>query len=396
MICPHCGKTTAKNAQYCTKCGALLEQKAPQNMKEYLYTGNRPKGILLMVAIIAVLLVAGGFGGVYLVRSRRYEQAMSFLLSASNAGDYSHAMDLFVELGSFRDARAQADYCYGWWNYLEAQNQMNLGQYEAALAAFKSMPGFQQSDALAVECQRHMKLSEALAAREEGDYEAAMLIYQSLGEEALVKECGQYIGYAQAQKLLKSKSYGAAADAFEALGAFRDSVSQMQKARYSQAKELLEAGSNYEAYVLFSGLGAYEDAQALAQSCQAERPMSGPLFLQDTLEAEVRVYIQVPADDYRDTYVKFYRPDGFLVATAYVRSGGTTAVLLPAGQYTIRQGYGYTWFGEKDAFGDEGIYETLTEENAPITLERNGEYTLNLRGDENGNLNTQDGGREGF
>ena len=58
-----------------------------------------------------------------------------------------------------------------------------------------------------------------------------------------------------------------------------------------------------------------------------------------------------------------------LVRTLFIGNTGSATVSLPAGSYVVKAGTGMAWYGEEEAFGEEGRYEVMTFDNGRQELE---------------------------
>jgi hypothetical protein len=85
-----------------------------------------------------------------------------------------------------------------------------------------------------------------------------------------------------------------------------------------------------------------------------------------------------------DVHVTFYKYKGKKKRlSAYIRSGKTLTVHLPAGTYRMVQGTGKTWYGDKYSFGPDGSYQ---QSGKKMTLSRGSRYTLTLYVVKGGNM----------
>ena len=82
--------------------------------------------------------------------------------------------------------------------------------------------------------------------------------------------------------------------------------------------------------------------------------------------------------------VKIYTEDDVLARTLFIGGTGQATTKLPAGTYIIKDGTGKDWFGEVEAFGDEGYYEIMTFEGGDqlVKLERNYSSTITINAQE--------------
>ena len=78
--------------------------------------------------------------------------------------------------------------------------------------------------------------------------------------------------------------------------------------------------------------------------------------------------------------VKIYTKNGTLARTIFIGGSGKATTTLPGGAYTIKDGTGSEWYGEKEAFGDSGSYEVMTFNSGEqeVTLKSGHSYTITI------------------
>ncbi len=152
------------------------------------------------------------------------------------------------------------------------------------------------------------------------------------------------------------------------------------KEGYDEAMAYFSEGRYYSARKAFTE-SRYEDWQDWADKCPQPKPATGELWhdpalrLQDT-ELTIRV-----DQSSTDMFFRIYKEDS-LISDVYITGSDEVTVFLPGNAYyTVKDGIGRTWYGEKEAFGKEGTYETMTFDGKGterVFLESGYAYTLSI------------------
>lgn len=379
-----------------------------------------------------------------------YAEAVA-LMDSEDPNDLESARELFSSIPGFRDADALGSECLQRVDYISACSFLDSGSYEAALASFESLGDYSDSAEKAAECRNYLSYEEAMADYERGDYDAAKALFLSLGDfsdaadyalkcddgavydravalfdagsydEAKevfssisdFKDAGQYIGwcgcaqaYDQAAELIAAGKY---ADAQTLLAeparlGFKDASTLLSQCKaqaehastYSQAQTYYNSGNYYKAYKLFKSLGSYQDSAAMMSSCVRSAPGTGEVYHASGYSSSaVSLKINAPSNS-GYLFIKMYNSSGVLVSTVFFRPGGSTTVYLPTGTYTINAGYGGTWYGAKDAFGEYGDYSTLLNGSASSFQLSAGSWELTMSVSSGGNVGNKDKSWGGF
>jgi len=95
---------------------------------------------------------------------------------------------------------------------------------------------------------------------------------------------------------------------------------------------------------------------------------------------DTQLSVQFNTDPDTAMLVKIYTEDGTLARTLFIGGTGKATTGLPAGSYLIKDGTGHDWYGEDEAFGDEGSYEIMTFEGGEqlVALKRNYASTITV------------------
>lgn len=163
----------------------------------------------------------------------------------------------------------------------------------------------------------------------------------------------------------------------------QDSQAQAEgdKSLYDRAYSLYESKSYFAAYELFNQ-SQYGDWERMAQKCVRRWPANGQLWrdnsswLQDT-----RLTFKVEQPEDTAIFIRVFKDDK---PFAYVFIGGSDEIslMVPGNStYKIKDGVGSKWFGETDAFGSIGAYETMTfgkREEEQIYLNARMGYTITI------------------
>ncbi len=153
--------------------------------------------------------------------------------------------------------------------------------------------------------------------------------------------------------------------------------------RYLQACAEEMKGRFYKAYKGFY-YSKWEDYQTRMETCVQQWPANGEIYhhpsyysggttlrIEYGKSPEIAALIKIMSDD-------------TLVSALFLGNSNSSWVSLPPGTYKIKTGVGSNWFGLKDAFGDEGDYETLLFDDGmkEVTLKYGYDYTLQINSSE--------------
>ena len=150
---------------------------------------------------------------------------------------------------------------------------------------------------------------------------------------------------------------------------------------YDDAMALFREEKYYSAWKAFTG-SKYEDWQDWADQCPQERPATGETWhAPDQWLQDMELTIRVDQSPATDMFFRIYK-EGSPVSYVYISGPDEVTVKLPGNaEYTIKDGIGRTWYGEKEAFGKTGTYETMTfDDNGTETvyLQSGYAYTLSI------------------
>lgn len=170
--------------------------------------------------------------------------------------------------------------------------------------------------------------------------------------------------YDKATYLLNEESYESAKAIFDELGDFADSAERSAECdemlagkaeQYEIAKSFYDNGEYYSAKAAWEACGDYKDSAEMAASCVQDMPESGSMSVSNG--GSNPVYITAPSD--RALLFRVYDSDGDLVAQIFVGAGEEETLELAEGNYVMKVAFGSEWYGEKELFGNDGIYRKI-------------------------------------
>ena len=429
MFCRQCGNPIPDGEKFCNQCGTPLaaeeayrsQQKrsitvpyagaepgsvyappVPFNTDNIVYRVDRTetdkKKNLRTILLIAgsVLVVATAVLIPVLIekaRSDRYEAAFAMM----DSGGFEEAKAEFIELGEYRESPDMAEECQSTLDYNAAMALKNTGDFEKARDAFKALGSFEDASELSTECQNTMDYNAAVALMDAASNEEARDAFTALGgfkdSTELAAECQNRIDYGAATALMNSENYEAALTAFTALGYYSDASDLALQCQhnidYIAADAAFNEGNFYTAFLGFSSLADFKDSAARCLACIQKPPKNGEQYHNPDFGKNVSVTFKV-GDQSRSVFLKIYSEDNKLVSTIFVAKNSKVKVKLPKGKYRFKAAYGTDWFGDKELFGKDAVYELLIFEDGELTSLSGGYiYTISLLLQEGeGNINS--------
>ncbi len=374
---------------------------APKKKKKKIFLLVSAILVVVAIAVVAVLLSAA-----HKKKVEKYDEGTALL----ERGKYEEAKEIFLELKNFNDSPEKADIAQKGIDYESAVKKMNKERYDEAKKIFDSLGDFKDSAELSAECQRAIDYENALELYEAGNFAEAEVLFKKVKDfrdaEEYTAKCGAHADFAEAKSLMDAGDYIAARELLTTLDSSvitdRDTfITECNNMiDYNKAKELLAEGENYDAYKLFKKLGSFLDSSTLASSCYVSMPKTSETYRNSKYSStSTSLTIKPPTGDGSKTYIKIYSESGSLVSCIFINAGDQVKVKLPGGTYRFKAAYSFgKWFGEKDMFGDEGVYQTLQFANNSdfYTLKSKSSYTLTLRTSKKGNVTTRNEKRDGF
>ena len=173
-------------------------------------------------------------------------------------------------------------------------------------------------------------------------------------------------------------------------------------ADYQAGLKLMGEGKYYSALEAFRLSSAPEAAETAAK-CVQTWPATGELWRNPSVKgSNMQLTVKVNQESDQAMLVKIYRSNVHALSLFIAGSGQVTSK-LPAGTYVIRDGVGTAWYGEAEAFGQYGQYETLTfgeQEETQVKLQNGHAYTISINPAESSpeaeGVGSQGQGWEGF
>ncbi|MDO4492608.1 MAG: zinc ribbon domain-containing protein [Clostridia bacterium] len=135
------------------------------------------------------------------------------------------------------------------------------------------------------------------------------------------------------------------------------------EAAYQDAMNAFRSGLFHTAEMKFRTLGDYGKAAIMAEQCKQPFPAKGELYRRSGLAKRgSQVRIDNSENDLPVVYFVYDTADE-LCLKLFVPSGKEWYSKLPPGRYRLFEASGSAWYGEKELFGPEGFYLSLTDEN---------------------------------
>lgn len=130
----------------------------------------------------------------------------------------------------------------------------------------------------------------------------------------------------------------------------------------------------------YQGKNAFLDSEwgdwkERAAECVQPWPKTGVLYENPEVAGScTELTVQFKNDPEKAKLVKIYTAEGVLARTMFIGGTGKAKTSLPAGRYLIKDGTGTKWYGEADAFGEEGYYEIITFQDGVQEIELKSGY----------------------
>jgi len=352
----------------------------------------KKKPWMLVIGVLAAIGIIVGIAVTVISsnRAQAYEEAQAYY----HEGKYAEAKEVFDELGDYEDSAAWSQKAELW---LQAQaEESSAGDdptaWERAASRYLSINEPQAATA-AEDCLDAASYYTAKGLMAEGNWEEARDLFSDLEDKgyqdagSLKMECSYNI----AKGLMAEGNWEEARDLFSDLEdkGYQDAGSLKMECSahitFEEAEALYAEGYYYDAYVKYSSISSasYEglpDMHEKAQACIQSFPEAGVVYRNgDYPDQNCELSIDNSANT--NAYYKLYMGDT-LIATVFIPEGGYTTFSLPAGTYRMTKGYGSTWFGTTDMFGDEGVYWACTfGTSEEVTLEAWSGYEISSGGD---------------
>lgn len=216
------------------------------------------KGLVIGI-VTGVLVVLIGAGVILYFTVLKDMFAYNSAVDHKDKAEYSEAIDIFTELGDYKDSASQITEC----KYLLAKQQIDDGDYEEARATLTELGDYKDSKDELDRCN-YLDAKQMLA---DGEYDEAKTAFKALGDyedsKELIKECD----YGRATKLLNDKKYTEAKKIFETLNGYSDSKTKIKECDYNIAKSKISSNPS-DAIDILEDLGSYEDSEKLLKQAK--------------------------------------------------------------------------------------------------------------------------------
>ena len=221
------------------------------------------KKALSLLAVLCLALSATAC--VHRSNEYLYERAQLYL----GADDYETAINLFGQLGEYRDS---ADYAL----YAAALQALSESDLALARRSLEAIAPFKSSE-------RYLTIISALELEAAGSLEAALALYEQLGAFHDAHQSAEALRTAiperamsEGRALMSRGEYEAARELFLSLDGYGQSAALAQncaaainRAAYTEADNLCEGGDHLSAMQAFLALGDVLDAPDRAAQCRA-------------------------------------------------------------------------------------------------------------------------------
>ena len=151
-------------------------------------------------------------------------------------------------------------------------------------------------------------------------------------------------------------------------------------ADYQEGLKLFKAQKFYSAYQAFRRSNL-DEAEAQAEKCIQKWPRNGEIWRNPAVTAtKTELTVSVNQDSDEAMLIKLMKGTS-TVTCQFIGGTGKVTVQLPAGNYTIKEGAGRTWYGMEEAFGRDGSYKTMTfgkNDAEVVTLKSGHAYTITV------------------
>lgn len=384
---------------FCIKCGAELKRGTCPSCGhvDKTYKRSKKRLYIIIAAVAVVVLGAGSFLAVYLIKDAKYNEAIDYLKDDRP----EKAAEGFEELNDFMGSKEYLDQANDLIEYYDAVEEYEDKEYEKALDLFEELGKFGESKEYAQKCRDNISYNEAEKLFDEGKYETAMTIYNSLGDfkdsaarllfeslsgyedsDNMASVCSYMTQYDDAAEMYNRGDYANAAELlleveYAVTGTVVDFPESfaLEELKYIQGQCYYNMEFYASAYNAFVASGDYEDASYVANKC--EQPIeTGELFRDDGYSSEgVKVTLSGPVGADYNVFVVIHDYDSNneeIVSMCLIEHDEKLTVYIPSGVYVFKVYYGKTWYGYYERFGkssfDDWIHHIL-EHGQEITLD---------------------------
>lgn len=323
-----------------------------------------------MIAAAVAAALGLGFTGYQAKLSGDYNKAVELY----EQGDYAGAADAFGSLGNYKDAASQYELASKWADAeaKKAAASTDPAKWTEAAKAYELI-GDDEAAKQAQFCKdasTYYTASRLIADKPEDRkaLEEAMKLFQGCNgvfdSDDMAIQCQDGLTLLDAKDLMGQKKW---ADALGKLDSLSDSTFNNASTlrleceawtEYEAAEALFNSGKFYDAYVGFNsivnpGYEGFPNLEERAKACIQSFP-SGVVYRNGDYSND-DCQLSIDNSGYDNCFYKLYQGDT-LVMSICIPANGKETFMLPSGTYHMNKGYGETWFGTEDMFGDEGRY----------------------------------------
>ena len=328
--CPECGKMVSDSAEKCIGCGfplspkevvGMMNQDVEQQLQQRTKkprkeknSKNRKKVLITLAIVLPLLIVAGGLVFFFNSDMFKYMKAQK----AQKNEDYEKAIELYGEIGDYKDSKEQFAESKNAKAYNDAVALKNEEKYDEAVVAFEAIKRYRDSAGQINDC--YYKKANAMA--EAGKTDAALETYNlildyedvkdrvfKIGESYITSreyskasEAFDYVNeaypgykdYASAMSSYEAGKYDAAIKGFKASKGIYDSDEKLKDATYKKAKKDYDSGNYASAKSTFKEIKGYKDSDELYTNCDFMAAKSD--FDKGNLNAAKKAFSSLPED----------------------------------------------------------------------------------------------------
>ena len=323
-----------------------------------------------MIAAAVAAAIGLGFGGYQIKLSGDYSKAAELY----EQGDYAGAADAFSALGNYKDAQVQYDLASKWADAVAKEKSASAdpAKWAEAAKAYELIDDAEAKRQAQFCKDASIYYTAQTLVRESPDdrkaLEEAIGLFQSANgvfdSDEMVLDCQDSLAILDVKDLMGQKKW---ADALAKLDSLADPTFNNASTlrleceawtEYEAAEALFNGGKFYDAYIKFNsivnpGYEGFPNLEERAKACIQSFP-SGVVYRNGDYSSD-DCQLSIDNSGYDNCFYKLYQGDT-LVMSICIPANGKETFMLPSGTYHMNKGYGETWFGTEDMFGDEGRY----------------------------------------
>ena len=259
--------------------------------------------------------------------------------------------------------------------YDQAVEDFAAGKYEQAAEGFKALGNYQDAPSMYEKASQWVNAQAAKeAAKDKEDaslWTAAAEAYGAIDDwsaQEEAKKCSGNADYYTAKGMLAKsptdrKTVTDALPLFKNCTEIADAATQVSYCEdvidYYKAGDMAAEGHFYDAYKAYGKIGKAAadklgDVDKKRDACIQSLPGNGVVWRNPDAPSD-SCQLTIVNSGNPNAYYKIYMADA-LTLTVFIAAGESATFSLPSGTFSMNKGYGDTWFGPDDMFGDEGNY----------------------------------------